>query len=265
MGEIILSIVFGAVQGLTEFLPISSSGHLIIFHHLFKAPLLDSLAFDAFLHLGTLAALIFYFRKDLQKFILAFSKKSLDYKPERKNVFLILIAFLPAATVGFFLADKIEIFFRSIEFVSLAFIAGGLAIFIFDNYFKKNRKISSLSWADSLLIGLAQILAFIPGVSRSAITIIAGLGLNLKRDEAARFSFLLAIPITFFAGLKSFYDLIKLDSGFNAILLLGGFLSSAVFGYLCIKYFLKFLKNNSLKIFAFYRLAIGILLFLLLR
>lgn len=266
MKEIFFSLILGTVQGITEFLPISSSGHLIIFHNLLKSNLLDSLSFDAFLHLGTLVALLIYFRKDLGRFIFSFLKKKDQSPTDRNTAILVLIAFLPAAVIGFIFNDKIDLLFRSVRVVSLAMILGGAAIYFFDKYSLKNKEIFSLSKFDSLIIGLAQVLAFIPGVSRSAITIITGLGLNLKREEAARFSFLLAIPITFAAGLKSFYDLISSNTASEELgLLLVGFLAAAFVGYFCVKYFLSFLKNHSLKIFVIYRVVAGILLLLFFR
>lgn len=260
------SIIAGVIQGLTEFLPVSSSGHLILFHDFLNFNFPDSLAFDVILHLGTLLALVIFFLPDVVKYLRAFFKSFSNWKlTDNKDQLLawyIFIATLPAAIVGYFLEDLIEVFFRNSAVVAGMLIVFGILLYLADKFYSQTKLIEDLNLSNALTIGVSQVLALIPGVSRSAITIIAGLSQNLKRDQAARFSFLLAIPIVFGAGVKKVLDLFStniLNSSDFAVLAIG-FLISAAVGYLCIKYFLKFLENYSLKIFAYYRVILGLII-----
>lgn len=250
------AIILGAVQGLTEFLPISSSGHLIIFPELFGWNT-QSLAFDTILHLGTVTALIIYFKTDLLKII--------------KNISLLkllLIGSIPAGVLGFLFESYIEEVFRSTNSVILFLLVGSLLMFLAEKYYKKvwhtERKlnISQVTPKDSLVIGCFQSLALFPGVSRSGATISGGIFKGLTRELSARFSFLLSIPIVLGAGL---YKIIKSyqDLSFDGVLL-GGFLSSFLVGMLAINFLLRFLKKNTLNVFILYRVVLGILLLLLL-
>ena len=264
--DIFYSILAGIIQGLTEFLPISSSGHLVIVHDFLKFDFIDNLAFDVVLHLGTLVALIVFFFADILKYLIAFFESlvawNLKNNLNQRLAWYLFIATLPAAIVGYFLEDRIEMVFRSPFLVALMLIIFGVILYLADKFFFKLKTINELSLANSLTIGLFQAIALIPGVSRSGITIIAGLSQKLKRKDAARFSFLLAVPIIFGAGLKKTIDLISGSaiSSADFLALILGFLSSAVTGYFCIKYFLKFLENHSLKIFAWYRIVLGLLI-----
>jgi len=255
--DYLLSIIAGLIQGLTEFLPVSSSGHLLIFHDIFGFNLPDNILFDVILHLGTLLALLLFFYKDIVKIINGFfsSKKSL----EKRLGWYIIIGTIPAAVAGFFFDDLIEEKFRSVGVVAIMLIVVGILFWLFEKWSKKLKNMSQMTWLDSLVIGIAQAVALIPGVSRSGITIIAGLGLKMKRDEAARFSFLLSMPIIFGAGLKKVLSMGSV-SDYSIMILLLGFLSSFVAGYFAIKYLLKFLSHHSLNIFALYRLVIGCLI-----
>ena len=268
MSDILLSIFAGIIQGLTEFLPVSSSGHLVLFHSFFNFNFADNLAFDVVLHLGTLVAIVGFFFSDIvaliKAFFLSFVKFDLKSNTKQLLAWYLFIATIPAVIVGFFLEEQIDIIFRNTGLVAWMLIIFGILLYLADKYFKKVNTIDNLKFKSALTIGLFQAVALIPGVSRSGITIIAGLSQKLKREEAAKFSFLLATPIVFGAGLKKIIDLNSVGLGMSDFwLLIIGFIASTVTGYFCIKYFLEFLKNHSLAIFAYYRILLGILILIL--
>ncbi len=265
---IFYSIIFGIVQGLTEFLPVSSSGHLVILHHFLDFNIADSLGFDVALHLGTLFALFIFFWSDIIRLVKAFfislAKWNFKEDVDQRLAWLIFLATIPAAIAGYFLENMVETVFRSVNVVVIALIVGALLFFLFEKLGKKTVKIDKLGWKGALVIGLAQVLALIPGISRSGITIIAGLGFNLKREEAARFSFLMAMPIIFGAALKKTLDLISQGLNGELLIFVIGFSVSLIFGYFCVKYFLRYLKNNSLNVFGIYRILLAFIIILLL-
>lgn len=258
-----LSAIAGVLQGITEFLPVSSSGHLVLFHEYFKLSFPDSLAFDVVLHLGTLIALLLYFFADVKKYLAAWFqsiiKWDLKNNKEQLLAWYLFLATLPAAIIGFYFERIVEIYFRNSIIVAIMLIAFGILLYLADTFSQKSRKITELNLGGALIIGLAQALALIPGVSRSGITIIAGLSQKLQREQAAKFSFLLSIPIVFGAGLKKLLDLQQIAAD-QVFILAIGFTASAVVGYFVIKYFLKFLQSHSLKIFAYYRIALGLVI-----
>lgn len=263
--DLLVSILLGIVQGLTEFLPISSSGHLIVLHDIFNLQTIDNLIFDVALHLGTLVALLIFFYNDIiryfQAFLKSFMKWNLKDDLDQRIAWLILISMIPAGIVGYFFENIIEQIFRSVWVVAIALILVGVLFFIFEKYSKKEKDLVSLNWLKVFLLGLAQAVALIPGVSRSGITIITGLGINLKREVATRFSFLMSIPIIFVAGVKKLIDLTQMQIVFiDFVALILGFLSALLVGYLTIKYFLQFVKKYSLNIFGIYRIFIGVIL-----
>jgi len=260
--DYLLAIFAGVVQGVTEFLPISSSGHLLLFHEFFGFNLADDLFFDVALHLATLVALLLFFYKyviDLLKaFFQSLVKWDLKNNVDQRLSWYLLIGTLPAALAGYFFASQIESIFRSSVIVAFMLIAVGLLLYLADQLSKKINDLDKLGLWGSLLIGVAQAVALIPGTSRSGITIIAGLTQKLKRDAAARYSFLLSMPIVFGAGIKKILDLncqaVDLNQWF---IILTGFVAATITGFLTIKYFLKFLSSHSLKIFALYRIILG--------
>ncbi len=261
--DLIISIFLGIVQGLTEFLPISSSGHLVLLHDIFQIGKIDSLTFDVALHLGTLVALVVFFYKDIIKYLKAFLKSFVNWNLKndlnQKIAWLILISMIPAVFVGYFFEEIIKSVFRASFPVAIVLILVSFLFFGAEKYSKKSKDFASLTWQKSLLIGMAQAIALIPGVSRSGITIISGMAFNLKREIAARFSFLMAIPIVFAAAIKKIYDAIQSQIVTEGILIYFlGFLSAAVIGYFCIKYFLRFLQKYSLNWFAVYRIILGV-------
>lgn len=261
------SIVLGAVQALTEFLPISSSGHLIVLHRLIDSPLLDSLTYDVILHAGTLLATFLFFKNDITSLLAGFFKTvtrfKITHKFDEQLPWLIILSAMPAALAGYFFGDQIENAFRSIGWVAAALIFGSVLFFIYERLGKKNRNLEAMSFSDAMLIGFSQVLAFLPGISRSGITIVAGLSLNFKRREAARFSFLLSLPVVLGASLQKVTQIPLSDLNTNFIFLaLIGFLASALGGYVVIKYFIRFLENHSLNGFAVYRLLLAAALLL---
>lgn len=249
----LLAILAGAIQGLTEFLPISSTGHLIIFQKLFNLSQSQfGLAFDASLHLGTLFAVLIFFFKDYLKI--------LDHK---NNLWLKLAAgTVPAAVIGMLLEKTIETQLRSLTIVGLALILFSFVMILAEKIGVKNKQSREVSPLKSFTIGIAQSLALIPGISRSGSTISMGLFLGLTRQEAARFAFMLSGPIIAGAGFKKFLEVLSPSSlsSRDITFFLVGILSSFIFGYLTIKYFLKYLAAKNLYPFIIYRIALGLIL-----
>lgn len=268
--DYIYSIILAAVQAITEFLPISSSGHLVIFHRFLDSKLLDNLAFDVMLHAGTFLAVLIYFWPDVVNLVKGFFatifRGGLTHDFNRQLPWLLIVGTLPAALVGFFLGGFIEQTFRSVNYVIAMLIIGGLLFIVFEKVSRKSRNLDSLTFMDSFIIGLMQVLAFIPGTSRSGITITAGLMTGFKRAEAARFSFLLSLPIIFGATIRKITQVASSDFSlvFVFVSILGAVLS-ALIGYGVIKFLLNFLEKHSLVYFAVYRFILaGILIFLFL-
>ena len=260
----LLAIFLGIIQGLTEFLPISSSGHLIFLHDLFYLENIDNLIFDVALHLGTLIALVVYFYKDIIRYFQAFIKSLVKWQvgsdQDQKIAWLLLLSMLPAGIADYFLEDVISNVFRDSLSVAIVLLLVSFIFFIAEKYSQQQKEINSLTCRKIIILGCAQALALIPGVSRSGITIVAGLGLNLKREAAARISFLMSIPIVFAVGLKKVYDLSQQEiNSLTIILLVFGLLSAAITGYFCLKYFLRYVQNHSLNIFAYYRIVLAVI------
>ncbi|MFA5047751.1 MAG: undecaprenyl-diphosphatase UppP [Patescibacteria group bacterium] len=262
--QIIFAILAGIIQGITEFLPISSSGHLIIFHDIFHFNLPDNLLFDVGLHWGTLLALLIFFYKDLEKIIRGFFSSLLNWNLannfNQRLSWLVIIGSIPAAIVGFlfdkFISDYLHRGVLAGYVTAIALIVVAVLFWVAEKYAVKRLEIGQITKKDSLIMGLAQAIALIPGVSRSGITIIAGLSRKIKREDAARFSFLLSMPVVFGAGVKQLMDIndfSAVDWGLMAI----GMTTAVIVGYLTIKYFLKYIGNHSLNVFAWYRLAVG--------
>jgi undecaprenyl-diphosphatase len=277
---ILRAVVLGILQGITEFVPISSSAHLIIAPWLFRwnEPALISLSFDVALHLGTLVAVLWYFASDWVRLIRAgirsVAERSIGADPDRRVAWLLVVGSIPGAVIGALAESRIEELFhrpnQPIEPVAIFVMAGvialtGTLLFLADHLARHLRGMSDLIFRDSLLIGLAQAAAIFPGVSRSGATITAGLALGLKRDTAAKFSFLLSAPIIAGAGLKSLYDVFQdwqagTTTGLDLILFAAGFVAAALSGYLCIKYLLRFLQRHSTDVFVAYRWGLALLI-----
>lgn len=247
--NVLQALVLGIVQGLTEFLPISSSGHLIILPEFFGWET-QPLVFDTTLHVATALALIVYFRKDLVNI----------FTSNKKLGIYMLIGSIPAGILGYLLQDSIENTFRSGEFVVWFLLAGTVLMFLAEKFKKSDAAIDNKK---SFVIGLFQALALFPGVSRSGATISGGMLFGLSRREAARFSFLLSIPIVLGAGLFKILDSAIEISTLSYDVLTIGFLSAFIAGMFAIKFMLRFLNNNSLNVFIIYRILLVIFLLLM--
>ncbi len=269
MNDFINSIILGLVQGITEFLPISSTGHLVIFRDFLGMNVDYGLAFDAVLQLATALAVVVYFWRDLvdlfknPKFEIRNSKQIRNSKSEISNINVkyLVIATIPAIIFGFMIQNLMESMFRSIQMVALALIVGSIIMFVSENFTSSK----NLNLKNSFIIGLFQTLALIPGMSRSGMTISGGYFLGLKKELAIRFSFLLSIPIIAGTGLYKLIEIIGDSELFISIWpqLLVGSISAFTFGIFSIDFLIKFLKNHTFKGFVIYRIILAILLLIL--
>ncbi len=252
--ELIKAMVLGIVQGLTEFLPISSSGHLVIGSELMNFQE-QGVVFDVFVHLGTLLAVVVVFRKELIEMIKApFALLQGDKSESVRNFFFldvyIIVATLPAVAVGLFLKDSVESLFGNIMIVYLMLIVTGI-IMIISRYLPQKDK--PITWGRSLLVGCAQACAILPGLSRSGSTIFVGMALGIDREKIARFSFIMSIPAILGAAVLQLGDLMTnpLESG--AFVYIGaGAVMAAVSGYFAIKLLLDIIRRNRLQWFGYY-------------
>lgn len=260
--DLLQSIFLGFLQGLTEFLPISSSAHILIFPALFgwEDP---GAAFTAVIQLGTEAAVLIYFRKDLWQigttWLASLRRPELRPDLNARMGWYLIAATIPIAILGFVFQDQIETAARNLWLVGSMLIVFGIVLGLADNVGSRSRTVGDLSVRDGILIGLAQSLALIPGVSRSGSTISAGLFLGLQRADAARFSFLLAIPAVMLSG---FFQLYKILAGKEAVgePLINVAVATVVafiVGYAVIAWFLSYLTHNSFALFVGYRLVLG--------
>ncbi len=262
---ILHAIILGIIQGLTEFLPISSSAHLIIFPWIFGWDD-GGLTFDVALHAGTLVAVLLFFLRDWIQILAQGFGLSIGRDPAlQKNrglLWLLALGTIPGAAAGFLFEKQAEQAFRTPYIIGGATIVMGLLMWLADYAGRKQKDISHVSAADSLIVGISQGLAIIPGVSRSGVTISAGLFRNLDREAAARFSFLLSTPIIAGACLKKFWDLHKHEGGLPADMhtaFIVGVAASAITGCLAIAFFLNYLRRRSLAVFVWYRILFGII------
>lgn len=265
------AIILGAVQGLTEFLPISSSAHLIIVPWLFGWEE-SGLTFDVALHLGTLAAVLVYFRREVLQMAVAVPRGVIERKPLDDPMsrlgWIIVLGSIPAAVAGFVAADTIDSFFHAgsggdtaIVLVALLLIALAALLAVAERVARHARPVECINARDGLVVGLAQALALLPGVSRSGSTITAALFRGLQRDAAARFSFLLGIPAIVGAGVLETRTLLEggLAPG-EGWAFIAGMATAAVVGYLAIAFLLRFLRTRSTFVFIAYRVVLGLLL-----
>ena len=255
------AVLLGAIQGFTEFLPVSSSAHLILARMFFgwELPPEFGLAFDVALHVGTLAAIFLFFRSDIAAMIRSVPLMvSPTPDPPAMMARLIVVGTIPVVIVGVAFSDVIEHTLRTPAVAAGALAFGALLMVIAERVGARTRTEHSLRWVDAVLIGMAQASALIPGMSRSGSTISIGMFLGLRRDAAARFTFLLSIPAMIAAAAKETLELTKvqLPDG-SASLIAVGVIVSAIVGYLTIKYFLRFLATNRLDVFAAYRFLLA--------
>jgi undecaprenyl-diphosphatase len=253
--NLIHAIILAIVEGLTEFLPVSSTGHMII------ASTIMGISSDPFVKMFTVAI---QFGAILSVVVLYFKRFFKDIK----FYIRLLVAFLPAVVFGLLLKDQIDALLENIAVVALALIAGGILFLFIDHYFAanegRNQDIEDVSYGKALIIGCFQVLAMVPGVSRSAATIIGGLSQGLTRTVAAEFSFFLAVPTMFAATAKSFYDFLKKEGGSftsdQISLLVIGNVVAFIVAWLAIRSFITFLSKNGFKLFGYYRIVVGLIL-----
>ena len=259
------AIIMGIVQGLTEFLPVSSSGHLIIVPYLagWSDPFITSLAFSVMLHIGTLAALLVYFRSDWLRLIPAglatIRDRSFDSDPDRRLAWLIAVATIPALNLGVLLNDLVERRFREVGLVALMLVVGGGILWLAERQGSRRLLAVDLTFAKALAIGGAQAVALVPGISRSGISISAGLFAGLDRESAARFSFLMATPITAAAAAYETYKVVTGETGLVVQLapLIGGMVAALISGFVAIAVLLRFLRSRSTDVFVVYRVILA--------
>ena len=252
--DYIYALILGIVQGITEWLPISSTGHLILTERLLGVDTdVFNLTFDAAIQLGTTIAVIFYFREDLWNLV------THHREPEQRRLGkALVIATLPAIFFGLLFEDAIDSTLRALGVIAGTLIAGGLIFLWVERHATVRKTAEQTGWKDALVIGLAQSLALVPGVSRSGSTIVAGMLLGLSRADAARFTFLLSIPIITLAGGKKLLDVITGDAGDVQLdLVLVGMVTAGIVGYFTVKYLLQYLAHHPLDVFAYYRFALA--------
>lgn len=258
------ALVLGLIQGLTEFLPISSSAHLSLAPWLFdwQDP---GLAFDVALHFGTLIAVIWYFRDEWGKLIAAAVSMLRNRKVqtvEEKRVLFLILATIPGAIGGLLLEEKAETVFRAPVLTASALIVMGVVLWAADRFSRMERQLTGMRWLDALLIGISQVFALLPGVSRSGSTITTGRLLGFDRQSAAVFSFLMSMPIIAAAVVLKVPEVIR-TSGFSAPLVVG-VLSAGVSSWLAIAILLRYVSRHSYGIFGLYRVVLGIVVLVIL-
>lgn len=273
MGTLIHAIILGIVQGITEFLPISSTGHLVLIPRLFGWQDMG-LSFDVALHVGTLLALIAFFWRDWIDIICSgFGRPQSRHGDARAPMWLlwgIIVACIPAAVAGKLWEKKFDAMLTDpskdhimMLIIAIAMITVSFLIYAADHYGRKRRMLAQMNFTDWILIGLAQACALIPGVSRSGATISAGLARDLDRDAAARFSFLLSTPVILGAAAMQAKHILHIPAA-ERLPFAAGVISSAIVGYLVIAFLLSYIRKHNLNVFVWYRIAFGLILLALL-
>ncbi|MFN2567903.1 MAG: undecaprenyl-diphosphatase UppP [Gemmatimonadaceae bacterium] len=251
------ALVLGTLQGLAEFLPISSSAHLALAPWVFGWPD-PGLAFDVALHVGTLVAVLWYFNQEWKNLVIAFFRLARTRRAaseEERRVIFLVIATIPGAIAGLAVQDHAESTFRNPLIIAPALMVMGVILWLVDRAAARDRSLASMRWLDALLIGIGQMLALLPGVSRSGSTITTGRALRFSREAAAVFSFLMSAPITFAAIVLEVPEAVR-ETGLSAPLIVG-VLTSAVSGWLAITVLLKLVARRGYGVFAAYRLLLG--------
>jgi len=259
------SFLLGVIQGLTEFIPVSSTAHLLIGQRLLGLPADDAMfSFLVIVQLGTLVSLFAFYWKDL----LAIAKATLDFRrstPERNLGLYIIIATIPALLAGYLLKDAVEALFRQpmLE-ASIRLFTAAVLLTLAELFSKKNRSLQSMAWLDALFIGIMQIISVFPGASRSGTTISGGMFRGFDRPSAARFAFLMSVPVLLAAGGYEMLDVIKMPNLSEFLPLLAvGFITAAVVGWFAIKWLINYLSKHSLYVFAAYCGVVGAIVFFL--
>ncbi len=261
-------ILLAIIQGIAEFLPISSSAHLIIFRDLFGigANVITgdlALAFDIALHFGTLLAILLYFFYDFLGMVVKGFTTGTKSR-EGRMFWYIVVATIPAALAGVLFEDVIEESIRgNFILIAIALIGMGILIYACDHFFKQTKNFEKMTWKDAILIGCSQVFALIPGFSRSGTTMATARCLHLNREDAAKFSFYLSAPVVCGAALLSVLDHATMAAiQANLTIFIVGILVAFFFGLICIEFLLKYIKNHDFKIFMWYRILLGIIVIL---
>lgn len=263
---VIQSIFLGVVQGLTEFLPISSSGHLVVIPYIlgWDIPAEEAFLFDVLVQVATLAAVFAYFWTDLlgvgRALLQGIRTRDLVSDPEARLGWQIILATIPAGLIGLAFKSQVELAFQS-PIATAVFLFGTAGLLLISEYAgKRTRQIEDITWLDALWIGTFQALAILPGISRSGATITGGMTRNLKRSPAARFSFLISIPIMLVAGLLASMDLLRAPNMLSLLpVYIPGFIAAGVTGYYAIRWLLGYLRSHPLYVFAIYCFILGII------
>lgn len=262
---ILQSIILGIVQGITEFLPISSSAHLVILPYIlgWEFPAREAFIFDVLVQMGTMIAVIVFFYKDLYNIFTSLLQSIVRRKlwTDKDSLlgWYIILSTLPAVIFGLILGDTVETAFNSPTTTATFLLATALLLFLAEKIGKRVRYLDSTSWIDAILIGIFQLFALFPGISRSGATISGGMLRNFNRQSAARFSFLMSVPIMIAAGVLSMIDLIRIpDFSAQIPTLVVGFITSALVGFLSIRWLLSYLTNHSLYLFAGYCIFLSV-------
>lgn len=262
--DILQAFILGIVQGFSEFLPISSSGHLIIFPKLFGwSGVVDSLEFDVALHVGTTVAVVWFFWEDWVRIIGSFLKnlnKGVTADFDSKLLLMVLVGSIPAGIVGLTFKNFIEENTREPLLVATTLFVFALVLFFADKVGSKKKGFQAIGWFDAILVGTAQAVSLVPGVSRSGVTISAGLFSGLDRVSATRFSFLLSTPAVVGAAILTIQDSLESTGQGNLLIFVVGTLAAAVTGWLAIKFLLKFVANHNFNIFVWYRIILAVLI-----
>ena len=257
------ALILGLIQGLSEFLPVSSSAHLTLAPWLFGWPD-PGLAFDVALHVGTLVAVLAFFQAQWIALIAAawniVVRRRVETEEERRVIFLI-VATIPGAIAGLALEKYAESTFRDPKLIAIVLIVMGIVLWAVDRVAPQERPLAAMRWTDALMIGLAQMFAIVPGVSRSGSTITAGRGLRLTREGAAVFSFLMSMPIIAAASILKVPHVLKSEG--VSLPLVVGVLASAISGWLAITVLLRFVVRRSYGVFAVYRIVVGVIVLLI--
>ena len=262
--DLISAALLGVVQGLTEFLPVSSSGHLILARAFFGwDPGRFGIAFDAACHVGTLLAVVAFFRADVMRLIVAAPGAVMGRPGEDERLGrLIIVGTIPIVIVGGLFGDVIEARVRTPLIVAINLVIGAIGLLWVERIGRQDREARSLGYGEALAIGIAQAAALAPGLSRSGSTLTVSMFLGLRRDSAARFVFLMSLPAVFAVAVKELADLSEIGfAGVPLTLMAVGLVVSGVVGYVTVKYFLRYLASHSLAVFAYYRFALAAVTF----
>lgn len=263
--SLLQSILLGIIQGATEFIPVSSSGHLVLVPYIlgWDIPPQEAFIFDILVQVATLIAVFAYFWDDLASIAVAtvqgiWKRKPFD-TPEARLGWYLVLATIPAGAAALLFKDTFEEAFSNPTWAAFFLLVTAAVLVVGEQFKNRERGFGEIGWADALWIGVSQMLALFPGVSRSGATITGGMGRKLTRSAAARFSFLMSVPVMLAAGLLAIVDLLQAPSLLTRLpTYLTGFLAAAVVGYLSIRWFLRYLSSRSLYVFVVYCTLLGL-------